>query len=229
MIRRALWMGGVAAFASLAVYGISRVGAPEAAVHILQRVVPAILLWCLFRPYLEGGVWSRLVCLVVLFHFQPIIVYLFFQVPPVIRQMEARFFIPLAESASLLFMAFTIPIALGTPSIFRSGVRVAFCACIGAIVHSPFFDLTAVIAKAGSPRLYQFWMGFGMLRHILLFAALAPDHIAMQRAALARRWPLSCEKCAYDLTGNVSGVCPECGTALSDSVRQRLHAPALQT
>jgi hypothetical protein len=30
-----------------------------------------------------------------------------------------------------------------------------------------------------------------------------------------RRIPAGhCQKCGYDLTGNVSGVCPECGTAL---------------
>jgi len=26
-----------------------------------------------------------------------------------------------------------------------------------------------------------------------------------------------CQKCGYDLTGNVSGVCPECGTSLGDA------------
>jgi len=29
-----------------------------------------------------------------------------------------------------------------------------------------------------------------------------------------RRW--QCTKCGYDLTGNVSGVCPECGTSIHD-------------
>lgn len=35
---------------------------------------------------------------------------------------------------------------------------------------------------------------------------------------------LACENCQYDLTGNVSGACPECGTPLSESNRQRLAA-----
>jgi hypothetical protein len=36
----------------------------------------------------------------------------------------------------------------------------------------------------------------------------------------ARRWRRRkrglCVKCAYDLTGNVSGVCPECGKPIDD-------------
>jgi len=58
---------------------------------------------------------------------------------------------------------------------------------------------------------------------ITLFVILAPGHIAMERAARARKIPTNCEKCEYDLTGNVSGVCPECGTALSEALRQHLH------
>ena len=29
-----------------------------------------------------------------------------------------------------------------------------------------------------------------------------------------RRLPHGCRKCDYDLTGNVSGICPECGTGI---------------
>jgi hypothetical protein len=29
--------------------------------------------------------------------------------------------------------------------------------------------------------------------------------------------PGHCQNCGYDLTGNVSGVCPECGTAVPDA------------
>jgi len=34
--------------------------------------------------------------------------------------------------------------------------------------------------------------------------------------ALLDRWlpPGHCKKCGYNLIGNVSGVCPECGTAM---------------
>jgi hypothetical protein len=33
------------------------------------------------------------------------------------------------------------------------------------------------------------------------------------RLSIARRAAGLCLKCGYDLTGNVSGVCPECGAA----------------
>jgi len=29
--------------------------------------------------------------------------------------------------------------------------------------------------------------------------------------------PGHCQKCGYNLTGNVSGVCPECGTAVAET------------
>jgi uncharacterized paraquat-inducible protein A len=35
---------------------------------------------------------------------------------------------------------------------------------------------------------------------------------AWLRRTTARRALHSCPSCSYDLTGNVSGVCPECGT-----------------
>ena len=31
--------------------------------------------------------------------------------------------------------------------------------------------------------------------------------------------PIACERCGYDLTGNVSGQCPECGTAIPEHLR----------
>jgi hypothetical protein len=34
--------------------------------------------------------------------------------------------------------------------------------------------------------------------------------------AYAPRMRLECESCHYDLTGNTSGTCPECGTKVSD-------------
>ena len=32
--------------------------------------------------------------------------------------------------------------------------------------------------------------------------------------------PNTCTRCAYDLTGNVSGVCPECGTAIQHATER---------
>jgi hypothetical protein len=38
---------------------------------------------------------------------------------------------------------------------------------------------------------------------------------AHRRDTQARRASHRCGQCGYDLTGNVSGVCPECGTPVS--------------
>lgn len=50
-----------------------------------------------------------------------------------------------------------------------------------------------------------------------VFGALAlPLWIADRRARL----PHECPRCRYDLTGNVSGICPECGAPLDDKTRE---------
>jgi hypothetical protein len=47
-----------------------------------------------------------------------------------------------------------------------------------------------------------------------IFVGLAIASVLVWRGG---RKPLEghCKKCGYNLTGNVSGVCPECGTAIS--------------
>ncbi len=40
---------------------------------------------------------------------------------------------------------------------------------------------------------------------------------------------LACERCQSDLTGNTSGICPECGAPLSQANRLRLVAAAPPT
>ena len=45
-------------------------------------------------------------------------------------------------------------------------------------------------------------------------------HIVRQLRAKRRHQSGRCIKCAYDLTGNVSGVCPECGVAIAWSADQ---------
>jgi hypothetical protein len=44
----------------------------------------------------------------------------------------------------------------------------------------------------------------------LFVAAFIPSAIGWRRSR--RRRPGHCRKCRYDLTGNLSGICPECGT-----------------
>ena len=37
------------------------------------------------------------------------------------------------------------------------------------------------------------------------------NHTRIKNAAIASNFPFLCTTCGYDLTGNSSGVCPECG------------------
>ena len=39
-----------------------------------------------------------------------------------------------------------------------------------------------------------------------------------------RAEPNSCEDCHYDLTGNISGICPECGTPIPKETQEKLAA-----
>ena len=95
-------------------------------------------------------------------------------------------------------------------------------------------DMFFVIAPAGQTRSvsiplgldfgeYRNWYGPGTLVRAwrlsyftVMLPALALPAWWASRAGLAwrkrRRAPGICRRCRYDLTGNVSGVCPECGT-----------------
>jgi hypothetical protein len=47
---------------------------------------------------------------------------------------------------------------------------------------------------------------------VILLTGLYPTVLTVRWFRRARRLPSECPKCRYDLTGNVSGICPECGT-----------------
>ena len=63
---------------------------------------------------------------------------------------------------------------------------------------------------------------------VCIACPIATAFLASYAAVL--RWNLErrrsergiCKTCDYNLTGNLSGICPECGTAIPESVRQRL-------
>jgi hypothetical protein len=103
------------------------------------------------------------------------------------------------------------------------------------------FCLSIPVAAANSPALFNRKQGFTQspadARRFTLFAVNAVLVIALlwiftpsgllmllgcwcigmyayQRATPAAQLYPSCVKCKYDLTGNVSGVCPECGTPI---------------
>lgn len=54
-------------------------------------------------------------------------------------------------------------------------------------------------------------------------SAFVPIYKAVERHCVrsAERAEGSCGTCGYNLTGNVSGVCPECGTPVTDGTKRR--------
>lgn len=58
---------------------------------------------------------------------------------------------------------------------------------------------------------------------IVLAFLLLPLWREGRRFAKRRRSHMNrCEKCGYNLTGNTSGTCPECGTAISNALQTRI-------
>jgi len=74
----------------------------------------------------------------------------------------------------------------------------------------------------GQPASTAHWLTVPVL-WIVLAAAIACFQIAHSR----RRFRGTiCQECAYELRGNVSGVCPECGTRIPGFIRASLGAEA---
>ena len=84
-----------------------------------------------------------------------------------------------------------------------------------------------------APLRYHAGMGFAsvLLDVLLLVVAVATLHVASRAGAYltdrffpnpeARRRRGLCAACGYNLRGNLSGVCPECGTPTTPPLRQQ--------
>jgi hypothetical protein len=59
-----------------------------------------------------------------------------------------------------------------------------------------------------------FESGGGYVAVWLLLVAVAVPTFLVWRRSRPRRMPGTCVQCGYDLTGNTSGQCPECGTTI---------------
>jgi hypothetical protein len=57
---------------------------------------------------------------------------------------------------------------------------------------------------------------------ILLSVVAIPTLFSFWRAR-KRKKPGLCQVCLYDLTGNVSGICPECGTPIPDVIKNEIR------
>lgn len=60
------------------------------------------------------------------------------------------------------------------------------------------------------------WVAWHAVKPLLLASLLGGVWCGFRYAKLRRQEQsdLACPKCGYDLTGNVSGICPECGAAV---------------
>lgn len=73
---------------------------------------------------------------------------------------------------------------------------------------------------------FRWQLGFSdtFFQILILFVAVTISIVIAQIAFRFLRWRTCyedrprCLSCAYELTGNVSGICPECGTAIQDRV-----------
>ncbi|HSU67250.1 MAG TPA: hypothetical protein VLJ39_10275 [Tepidisphaeraceae bacterium] len=116
------------------------------------------------------------------------------------------------------------------PALWSSAEEGAFEPWSPAATHWPgfavesrpvSFDINADIARPGGPppsvsytvhALYTPWALWTMLTALLPAAA-----VWRWRHGLSRSRRGLCIACGYSLTGNLSGVCPECGRPLSTS------------
>ncbi len=87
----------------------------------------------------------------------------------------------------------------------------------------PRADAPTVSPTPRSERIWWPWIGWRTIGRATLIGAVAPIWalLLLVAAPTAGLWwlgrrripPGHCQKCGYNLTGNVSGRCPECGTA----------------
>jgi hypothetical protein len=113
------------------------------------------------------------------------------------------------ETCSLIVQILAICIAgvLGAVCRVKSAVSIALGEAVVANI------LAQIVIAGGGPGACA---GFILLPAYCAGAALLGA--ALRR--LIRRKPFEpgqCEGCGYDLTGNVSGVCPECGRILENA------------
>lgn len=152
------------------------------------------------------------------------------------------------QAVSLAFLRTLVGVPFSLAGIFLTsgqlGVPSAFVpVSIGWLVLSRLAAwclIFAFYAKLSGRRLAA-WVGFGTLLNLLLDGAFAVNLIAGPIGLLAFALPAllisvldirgsrrelqarfggapRCAKCQYNLTGNLSGICPECGTPIAHGV-----------
>lgn len=77
-----------------------------------------------------------------------------------------------------------------------------------------FFLFQRVVLIRQPAVAFVFWL---LVVETLFAGPFIGAYLLDQAIEARRRREPSCRACGYNLTGNVSGVCPECGTPISDS------------
>ena len=227
MIRRVIKFGIIGVALSLISWGLRSFFEAFPIGFLFTCTVPALALWYLFKPFLVDLHIHRLLALILANNVVPIV--LLVAVFSLVKSKGPPPFGEITMYAALVFASriAVVPVIFGTPSYLRSMIALM----IWVLVYAGHLIIVEYLIRNldGSGRdfcqNYLFGSGKEMVDLGWVLAALAPDHIAMERAAQLRKKLPNCEKCEYDLTGNVSGVCPECGTAMSEALRQRLLRP----
>ncbi|MHC5023295.1 MAG: hypothetical protein ACYTGG_05215 [Planctomycetota bacterium] len=88
----------------------------------------------------------------------------------------------------------------------------------GWIISGTLINITFDVAMIGG--LLAGWMPQAVIMSMIA-AFIAVLHVAGRRLSLKLRFAdwSRCHGCGYDLAGNLSGVCPECGTAVGEAVK----------
>jgi hypothetical protein len=96
-----------------------------------------------------------------------------------------------------------------------SVVSALICGCLGLLWRR----WVSPLGVAGSPWVIGVACWFAAMAVVLGFNCLrVRPYRRFLRAELHARGVAICRQCGYDLTGNVSGVCPECGAAIEVKV-----------
>ncbi len=128
---------------------------------------------------------------------------------------DPRFIVFVAHTA--LIAAFFLSVVVGLH--FSEGLIVTpFFMCFIGLVDLPALGLLIPFERWAYPGLSSD-LRFAAIGLAVFGGAqwVAITHILVVLQGGRRRVPDpgKCRRCEYDLTGNVSGVCPECGTAIA--------------
>lgn len=164
----------------------------------------AIAIWLCFLKVMENQILLRLLALVIVsslayYAAYSLCVELIIQV----------FSFPLAGTIGASITVFGLVHILSVPDRLRVAAIFIAAGTVGAASAYPISLIPGINSRL------PWWLGDFFLFapwQVLTLAALAPTLARMEREAALRRIEPHCKKCDYNLTGNVSGICPECGT-----------------